>query len=183
MGQEEQEKISKVALVTMAIILDIIACSLIVGGAWIINKVIFAPLLIIVFRLVRVRIERQYKILHFGTMTACILASFILCFISLALSLPTHISLIFYVLSGAVIGYLTWVIDGHIERHFINKKQNLEIKLKQLNLSDRDYAICKMYYVDKRKPRDIHDWLWDEGYTLEYDSMRKVYSKIKNKIK
>lgn len=87
----------------------------ILGGAWLINKLLLAPPLIVSFRLVRTKIETKFDIWHLATIFACMVVSTLICLFGVYLSLPIAISLISNIIVGSLFAVITWKIQEIVQ--------------------------------------------------------------------
>lgn len=98
----------------------------ILGGAWLINKLLLAPPLIVSFRLVRTKIETKFDIWHLATIFACMVVSTLICLFGVYLSLPIAISLISNIIVGSLFAVITWKIQ-----------EIVQVKIDKAKLQDR----------------------------------------------
>ena len=113
--------------------IEIIILSLIVGGAWAINKVLLAPPIILSFRLARVKIETKYDVLHLATILGCMIVSTGICLFGVYISLPIGVSLISSIIVGVGFAIITWYIQDMI--NIVAKNAELEKEIEKLTES------------------------------------------------
>lgn len=102
----------------------------ILGGAWLINKLLLAPPLIVSFRLVRTKIETKFDIWHLATIFACMVVSTLICLFGVYLSLPIAISLISNIIVGSLFAVITWKIQEIVQVKI--DKDKLQDRLNQI---------------------------------------------------
>lgn len=102
----------------------------ILGGAWLINKLLLAPPLIVSFRLVRTKIETKFDIWHLATIFACMVISTLICLFGVYLSLPIAISLISNIIVGSLFAVITWKIQEIVQVKI--DKDKLQDRLNQI---------------------------------------------------
>lgn len=173
---EQQAEISK-GFKAFLVICEIIVLSAILGGAWLMNKTLLAPPLIVAFRLARVKIEKKFAVLHFATISACMCVSTAICWCGLYLSLPMSISLISNVVVGVVFAIITWKIQEVIDMRaeYLSLKEKLENakvfnaetctkeelikRCKELNFGKDNTELAIKFFIEKKKQSDIADEL------------------------
>lgn len=52
-----------------------------------------------------------------------------------------------------------------------------------LNISNRDTNIAVKYYIEKWKPKQIWQWLCENEWNMEYDSVYKIINRLNKKLK
>ncbi len=180
-----QEK-RPIGLTIFAIVVDVFICIIILCGAWLLNKEYYAPLFIIAFRMVRVIIEKQYKILHCSTITLCILSSFALCVAGMYMSLPYNISFIAYIITGGIVGYFTYLVSDYRERKKLLRDNDFETYittiLNRFNIVGNNRKIMLLYHVDMRTPHDIWLWYIDNVEYVEPESINKRILRLNKKV-
>lgn len=122
--------------------IEIIILSLIVGGAWAINKVLLAPPIILSFRLARVKIETKYDVLHLATILGCMIVSTSICLFGVYISLPINVSLISSIIVGVGFAIITWHVQDiiNLKRKYDEINEELEI-LKASIASDETFNV------------------------------------------
>lgn len=104
--------------------LEVFILALIFGGAWMINKLLIAPPLVLSFRLARVKIETKYDVFHMTTILGCMIVSTTICLFGSFISLPISVSLISNIIIGVGFAIITWHIQDLI---------NLKAKYDEIN--------------------------------------------------
>lgn len=173
---EEKRKVS-LGFRIFIILLEIIFLSAVLGGAWLMNKTLLAPPLIVAFRLTRVKIEEKHAVLHCATISACMCVSTAICWFGLYLSLPINISLISNIIVGVIFAIITWkiqeVIDMKAEYKTLKAKleadkvfntetctkDELIDRCNKLHLSKENIELAIKFFIEKRKQSDIADEL------------------------
>lgn len=173
---QKKRKVS-FGFVAFVAFVELIFLSAVLGGAWLLNKTLLAPPLIVSFRLIRVRIEKKYAVLHCATVSSCILLSTLICWFGLYLSLPITISLISNVIVGVIFAIITWKIQEVIDMKadYETLKQSLESnkafntetctkeelisRCEELRLSKENIELAIKFFIEKRKQSDIADEL------------------------
>lgn len=181
MGEE-----SKVSLGFRAFLfgVEIFILALILGGAWIINKLLIAPPLILSFRLARVKIETKYDIFHMATILGCMIVSTTICLFGLCLSFPATVSFISNVIIGVGFAIITWHIQEIIEiKRNHSFKDEIIAKCKKLNYNDLKTQIAIKFFVDKEKPKDVWIWLCETQATpFEWDYVKNLKYRMKKDL-
>ena len=69
----------------------------------------------------------------------------------------------------------------------LSKKEDPKEELLQLckehNISARDTKIAIMYYVERKKPKQIWLWMCENNENIEYDSVYKLLNRLNKKLK
>lgn len=190
---EEKRKVT-FGFVAFIAIVEIIFLGAVLGGAWVMNKTLLAPPLIIAFRLTRVRIEKKYAVLHCATVSSCILVSTLICWFGLYLSLPMSVSLISNIIVGFIFAVITWKIQEIIDMKadYETLKEQLEgnktfntetctleelvFRCKELRFSKENTELAIKFFIDKTKQSIIADELCVDEKSVQ---MRKRRLKIK----
>ena len=186
---EEERKISN-GFKTFLIACEIVVLSAILGGAWLMNKTLLAPPLIVAFRLTRVRIEEKYAVLHFATISACMCVSTAICLFGVYLSLPMNISLISNIIIGVIFAVITWKIQEVIdmkaeyaklketleqEKVFNTDKCTLEelvARCKELRFSEENTQLAIELFIKKTKQSKLADNLCVDEATIRIRKLR-----------
>ena len=164
--------------------IEIITLIAIFGGAWLIDKMLLAPPLIVSFRLVRLKIETKYDVLHMASVLACMLVSTAICVFGLYLSLPETISFISNIIVGVMFAIITWHIQEIID--IIKKRSFKDVvieKCKSLNYNELKTEMAVKFFVDKQKPKDV--WLWlceTQENPMSWDSVKNLKTKMKKDL-
>lgn len=197
MAEKEERKIS-LGFKIFLIVCDVVIILMILGGAWLMNKFLIAPPLIVSFRILRVKIEKKYSIWHMVTVFSCMCLSVLICWFGLYLSLPLSISLISNIIIGAVFALLTWKIQEVIQIQSDYKALKEEIKNNKFDKTEKEKFIekCKMhgyndlktqmaikFFIDNEKPRDVWLWLLETKQSdIEWDSVKKIKYRMKKEL-
>ena len=185
---EEKRKVTFGFAVFIAFI-EIVFLSAVLGGAWLMDKTLIAPPLIVAFRLTRLRIEKKYAIFHCATVSACIVLSTLICWLGLHLSLPVTVSFISNIIVGLVFAIITWkiqeVIDmkAEYEKLSSDPKANIISRCKGLGYNELKTELAVKFFVDNEKPRDV--WLWlleTKKSDIEWDSVKKIKLRMKKDL-
>lgn len=168
--------------------LVVIVASLI--PALIFGKWIEAIIFILCHTLIRPQFPKQY---HHIIPAMCRTISGVIAFFGISFVLPLSWSLA----SAIPINYLiSWVgfvkrdkDDLEVKCAWLREKLNnpetdILIKCRNAGLSERDTKIAKMYYVDRKTPKDIWLWLMEskEYESIEWDSVYQLLWRIGKKI-
>lgn len=193
----EKEKEVSLGFRVFIILLELIFLSAVLGGAWIMNKVLLAPPLIVAFRLTRVKIEEKFAILHFATVSACICVSTMVCWFGLYLSLPMNISLISNIVVGVIFAIITWkiqeVIDMKADYEKLKEKleadkvfntetctkEELIARCKELRLNKENIDLAVKFFIDKTKQSVIADELCVDEKSVQMRK-RRLKKKLNN---
>jgi len=177
------------------ITIEIIIITAILGGAWLINKLLLAPPLIVSFRIVRVKIETKYDIWHLATITACMIISTLICVLGLYISLPISISLISNIVVGGIFSVITWKIQEHIDAlKYANQlqielgkdktfnvnnctREELIARCEKLKFSKRNTELAIEFFINKTNQKELANKLYIEEKSV---SMQKF--RLKNKL-
>ena len=156
----------------------------ILGGAWLIDKLLIAPPLIVAFRLTRVKIETKYDVYHCASILGCMALSTLICLFGVYISLPTAVSLISNTVVGVGFAVITWYIQDIINiKKSINAKDNLVARCKALNYNELKTQIAIKFFIDKEKPKDV--WLWlceTQDFPMSWDSVKNLKHKMKKDL-
>ena len=190
----EKEKVS-LGFRIFLILIELLFFGAVLGGAWMMDKTLLAPPLIVAFRWSRVKIEEKFAVLHCATISACILASTAICWFGLYLSLPISISLISNVVVGVIFAVITWKIQEVIDMkaEYLAMKEKLEAnkvfntetctreeliaRCNELHLSKENIELAIKFFIDKVKQSEIADELCIEEKSVQ---MRK--RRLKQKL-
>ena len=201
MGEKEQVSLGFRAFVFCV---EIFILSMIVCGAWIIDKLLLAPLFILSFRLSRVKIETKYDVLHLATIFGCMIVSTTICLFGLYLSLPVSVSFISNIIIGVGFAIITWHIqdlinlkakyDGinkELERLKANidedktfdvdtcTKEQLVARCKELKLSEDAIELAIELFIHKTKQSVIADKMCIEEKSVQQHK-RRLRKKLNN---
>lgn len=179
----EKDKVS-IGFKAFVILVEIIVASAILGGAWLIDKLLIAPPLIVAFRLARVKIETKFDVYHCATILACMCLSTLICLFGTYISLPSTISLISNTVVGVGFAIVTWLVQDILNiKKSINAKDELIAKCKAHGYNDLKTQLAIKFFIDKEKPREV--WLWlceTQDNPMEWDSLYNLKSKMKKDL-
>jgi hypothetical protein len=183
MGEKEQGSLN-LGFKLFVLFTEIIVLAFILGGAWLINKVLLAPPLIIAFRLARIKIETKYDVFHCATVLSCMAVSTLICWLGLYLSLPVNISLISNIIVGMVFAIGTWHIQDAINfKRNYTFKDDLISKCKAKGYNDLKTQIAIKFFVNKEKPKTVWEWLCEtQEYPMSWDSVKNLKYKMKKDL-
>ena len=185
---EEKRKVS-FGFVVFIVLVEIIFLSAVLGGAWVMDKTLLAPPLIVAFRLTRIRIEKKYAVLHCAAVSSCILVSTLICWFGLYLSLPMSVSLISNIIVGFIFAIITWkiqeVIDmkAEYEKLSSDPKANIIRRCSELGYNELKTELAIKFFVENEKPKDV--WLWlleTKKSNIEWDSVSKIKKRMKKEL-
>lgn len=166
------------------LIVEVITLALILGGAWLLDKMLIAPTLIVSLRLVRLKIETKYDVFHLASVFACIIISTVVCWFGLFISLPIRISLISNIIVGVGFAVISWHIQEIIDlKSKSTRKERLIEKCKQLNYNTLKTQIAVKFFIDKEKPKDVWRWICETNpMAMSWDSLYNLKSKMKKDL-
>lgn len=191
---EEKRKVS-VGFVVFIITVELIFLGAVLGGAWVLDKTLLAPPLIVGFRLTRIRIEKKYAVLHCATVSACVLCSTLICCFGTHLSLPITVSLISNIIVGVIFAVITWKIqeainlradyDKIVEQLESDKTFNTETctkeelikRCEELKFSKENTELAIKFFIDKTKQSKIADEL-----SIDEKSVQMRKRRLKQKL-
>ena len=163
---------------------EVVVALMILGGAWLIDKLLIAPPLIVAFRLTRVKIETKYDVYHCASILGCMALSTLICLFGVYISLPIAVSLISNTVVGVGFAVITWYIQDIINiKKSINAKDNLVARCKALNYNELKTQIAIKFFIDKEKPKDV--WLWlceTQDFPMSWDSVKNLKHKMKKDL-
>ena len=184
----QKEKVSFGFKLFIALV-ELIFVSAVLGGAWVMNKTLLAPPLIVSFRFTRVKIEQKFAIFHCVAISACILLSTAICWLGLYLSLPLGVSLISNIIVGVIFAIITWhtqeVIDmkAEYERLRVDPKANIVRRCRELGYNELKTELAVKFFVENEKPKDV--WLWlleTKKSDVEWDTVRHLKCTMKREL-
>lgn len=183
MGEEER-KINNIGFKVFVASVEVTIALSILVGAWLIDKLLLAPPLVVAFRLVRVKIETKYDVLHCASIFACMIASTLICLFGLYISLPMAVSLISNTVVGVGFAIITWYIQDIINiKQRLNEKDNLISRCKAHNYNELKTEIAVKFFIDKQKPKDV--WLWlceTQDFPMSWDSVKNLKHKMRKDL-
>ena len=183
---------------------EVFVLALILGGAYVIDKVLLAPPLILSFRLSRVKIETKYDVFHMATIFGCMIVSTTICLFGLYLSMPISVSFISSVIMGVGFSIITWHIQDiiNIAKHNAELQQELNIfkqsiqadvsfdadnctekelvaRCKELKMSDDAIELAIELFIKKTKQSVIADKMCVEEKSIQQQK-RRLRKKLNN---
>ena len=180
---EKESKVS-IGFRIFVISFEVVVALMILGGAWLIDKFLLAPPLIVAFRLIRVKIETKYDVYHCASILACMFVSTFICLFGVYISLPSTVSFISNILVGVGFAIITWYIQDIINiKQRLNEKDNLIARCKAHNYNELKTEIAVKFFIDKQKPKDV--WLWlceTQEYPMSWDSVKNLKHKMKKDL-
>lgn len=194
MAQEEKVSFGFKLFITLV---EFIFVSAVLGGAWVMNKTLLAPPLIVAFRFTRVKIEEKFAIFHCATISACICLSTAICWLGLYLSLPLGVSLISNIIVGVIFAIITWHIQEVIDMRaeYLTLKEKLEgnkvfntetctkeeliARCKELKLSKDNIELAIKFFIDKTKQSEIANELCVDEKSVQMRK-RRLKKKLNN---
>lgn len=200
MGEKKISVGFRIFLITV----EITIMSAILGGAWLIDKLLLAPPLIVSFRLVRVKIEKKYAIFHMATIFSCMIVSVLISLFGLYIALPVNVSLISNIIIGVGFAIISMYAQDIIEIKIRNvelqkeleslktniandenfdvdnctKEQLLE-RCKELKMSDDGIELAIELFINKTKQSVIADKLCIEEKSVQQHK-RRLRKKLNN---
>jgi hypothetical protein len=183
MGEKEKLKID-FGFKIFVISTEVIVLLVILGGVWLIDKLLLAPPLIVSFRLVRVKIETKYDVFHCASIFACMIVSTLICWGGLYLSLPIAVSFISNVIIGVGFAIITWHIQDiiNIKRKYTFKDE-LIAKCKAKGYNEIKTQMAIKFFVEKEKPKAVWEWLCQVcPMAMSWDSVKNLKSKMKKDL-
>lgn len=164
------------------------AVIILLWSAFLFNKWIEA----LYFALAHILIRYQFKWqLHFVETEMCILVTSCVIFFGILTVLPLNLSLYSSIPLAYFISFIGYILA---ENRFINNKlkkynsktdaEKFEDMFAKAHLSDRDTLLARMYYIERKTPKDI--WLWlccQKQYDqIEWTSVYQALWRIKKKL-
>lgn len=164
---------------------DLVVTIAILFGAWLMDKILLAPLLIVAFRVLRVKIEQTHEVLHCATISTCMLVSTAICLFGLYLSLPIKLSLISNIIVGAICAIVTWQLQGIKEKPFSTDtctREELVARCIELRFSKENTDLAIKFFIDKTKQSEIADELCIEEKSVQMRK-RRLKQKLNNNVR
>lgn len=168
--------------------------------ALIFDKWVEAVIFLLCHTLIRQQFKDQY---HHIIPAVCRIITAAIFFFGICFVLPTELSLI----SAIPINYLiSWVgavkkqsdvwelqcerqrqkIVQLLEQHEHAKYSPLDLLLEkcaQKHISKRNTEIAVMYYIERKAPKEIWEWLCENNENMELDSVYKLLNRLNKKLK
>ena len=194
MAQEEKVSFGFKLFITLV---ELIFVSAVLGGAWVMNKTLLAPPLIVSFRFTRVKIEQKFAVFHCAAISSCILLSTAICWLGLYLSLPLGVSLISNIIVGVIFAIITWHIQEVIDMkaEYCKLKEKLETekvfntetctkeeliaRCHELKLGKDNIELAIKFFIDKTKQSVIADELCVDEKSVQMRK-RRLKKKLNN---
>ena len=159
--------------------------------ALIFGKWIEAVVFFICHWLIREQFPKQY---HHIVLATCRLITSAVFFFGVSFVLPKELSLfsaipICYLISW--VGFTKKQADDYevqcnrLREKYCNEKENLLVKCRKANLSQRDTDIAVLYFYEHKTPKEIWLWLCEHKVyePIEWDSVYVTLNRIGKKIK
>lgn len=159
--------------------------------ALIFNKWLEAVVFFVCHWLIREQFPKQY---HHIVLAMCRLITSAVFFFGVSFVLPKELSLfsaipICYLISW--VGFTKKQADDYevqcerLREKYCNEKENLLVKCRKANLSQRDTDIALLYFYERKTPKEIWLWLCEHKVyePIEWDSVYVVLNRIGKKIK
>ena len=180
---EEKGKID-IGFKVFVITVEVIIALAILCGAWLIDKLLLAPPLIVAFRLTRIKIETKFDVWHCITVLVCMIVSTLICLFGLHISLPISISLISNIIVGVGFAIITWHIQDiiNLKRRYTFKEELIaKCQAKGYNAIKTQMAV--KFFVDKEKPKQVWEWLCENApMAMSWDSVKNLKCKMKKDL-
>lgn len=62
-------------------------------------------------------------------------------------------------------------------------KERLLQLCKEYNISERDTKIAVMYYIERKRPKQIWIWMCENNENVEYDTVYKILNRLNKKLR
>jgi hypothetical protein len=158
--------------------------------ALVFGKWIEAVIFILCHTLIRPQFRKQY---HHVIPAICREISGVVAFFGISFVLPLGWSLFSAVPINYFIGWIGCIKrdrdDLEVKCMWLRDKMQqpetqLILKCRMAGLSERDTKIAKMYYIDRKRPKDIWYWICEhkEYDSIEWDSVHQLLWRIGKKI-
>ena len=160
------------------------------------GKYFEAVIFICCHTLIRPQFKKQY---HHILPEICRVITGCVMFFGVCFILPMKWSLISAIPINYFIGWVGYIkkerndfeIDVERQRekimHLLQKQKSPQEKLidkcRKLNINERNTKIAIMYYIDKKTPKQIWEWLCENNEFMEYDSVYKLLNRLNKKLK
>lgn len=183
MGENEKSTLD-IGFKLFVIGTELIVLTAILCGAWLIDKLLLAPPLIVSFRLSRIKIETKYDVFHCASVFICMIVSTLICWLGLYLSLPVTVSFISNIIIGTGFAIITWHIQDiiNIKRQYTFKDE-LVAKCQYLNYSKIKTEMAVKFFVEKQKPKQVWEWLCQTcPMAMTWDSVKNLKCKMRKDL-
>lgn len=172
----------------LAVIVSVIAIFI---PAFLFNKWIEGIVFFFCHWLIREQFLKQY---HHIVPAMCRLITSTVFFFGVSFILPFTLSLLSAIPINYFIGWIGFTkkqaddFEVHFERlreKYCNEKENLLVKCRKANLSERDTILAIMYFYEKKTPKEIWLWLCEQNKfdVIEWDSIYVTLNRIGKKLK
>ena len=159
--------------------------------AWLFDKYVEAVMFCVAHFVIRKNFDKQY---HCGTTSLCLSMTFTIAFFGIASILPVAISLLSTIPMCYFISWVGYIaqdrldilaLNKKLKEIYYNEKEDLLVKCRKANLSQRDTEIAVMYFYEKKTPKGIWLWLCQHKIyePIEWDSVYVILNRIGKKIK
>ncbi len=159
--------------------------------AWIFDKYFEAIMFCVAHYFIRKTFDKQY---HCGTTAICLTMTLTIAFFGIASILPVAVSLLCTVPMCCFISWVGYIaqdrldvlaLNKKLKEIYCNEKEDLLVKCRKANLSQRDTEIAVMYFYEKKTPKEIWLWLCEHKVyePIEWDSVYILLNRIGKKIK
>lgn len=156
-----------------------------IWGKWV-EAVIF----FICHWLVREQFPKQY---HHIVPSMCRLITSVVFFFGVSFVLPIELSLFSAIPINYFIGWVGYTKKqadyyetkcNRLQEKYCNEREDLLIKCRKANLSQRDTEIAIKYFYDKNTPKEIWFWLCTHKVyePIEWDSVYVTLNRIRRKL-
>ena len=159
--------------------------------ALIFGKWVEAVVFFVCHWLIREQFPKQY---HHIVLAMCRLITSAVFFFGVSFVLPMELSLfsaipICYLISW--VGFTKKQADDYevqcnrLREKYCNEKENLLVKCRKANLSQRDTDIALLYFYERKTPKEIWLWLCEHKLyePIEWDSVYVTLNRIGKKLK
>lgn len=159
--------------------------------AWLFDKYVEAIMFCLAHYFIRKAFDKQY---HCGTTAICLTMTLTIAFFGIASILPVAISLLSTVPMCCFISWVGYIaqdrldvlaLNKRLKEIYCNEREDLLVKCRKANLSERDTALAIMYFYEKKAPKEIWLWLCEQKKfdIIEWDSIYVTLNRIGKKIK
>ena len=154
--------------------------------AWLFDKYVEAIMFCLAHYFIRKAFDKQY---HCGTTAICLTMTLTIAFFGIASILPVAISLLSTVPMCCFISWVGYIaqdrldvlaLNKRLKEIYCNEREDLLVKCRKANLSERDTALAIMYFYEKKAPKEIWLWLCEQKKfdIIEWDSIYVTLNRI-----
>lgn len=172
----------------LAVVVSIIAIFI---PAFLLNKIFEGIVFFVCHWLIREQFQKQY---HHIVPAMCRLITSATFFFGVSFILPFTLSLLSAIPINYFIGWIGFtkkqaddfeVQCERLREKYCNEKENLLVKCRKANLSERDTILAIMYFYEKKTPKEIWLWLCEQNKfdVIEWDSIYVTLNRIGKKLK